>query len=151
MVFKLDWKTQQKMREDAKQFILNPDLSITENKSLSIIEKGDKKFNDVVLCPFCLNSNELGNFYFRKGFRVCPNCSANLKLSTLSEITNLDKFVKFVFNYRFNGFWSKICLDVKPITSETRFKTWNNRLYLLGLSFDFWEKYKNLRGDLEDE
>lgn len=150
MVFILDWKKQQKLIEDAQQFFLNPDLTITKNNHIYTIKQSDITFETVVLCPFCLMSYELGKFSLRKGLRVCPNCGSNLKLTTLSEITDMDKFVKFVFGYRFNGFWNKICLDVPQKTVNTRFNTWNSRLYSLGLSREFWDKYKNMKGDYEE-
>lgn len=143
----VSWKEQQKIIEDVQQCFLNPDLSITKNNRKYARKESNIKFDDVVLCPFCLMSYELSKFALRKGLRVCPNCTSQLKLSTLSEITDLDKFVKFVFGYRFNGFWNKICLDVLQKSHDSRFNEWNNRLYRLGLSREFWDKYKNLKGD----
>lgn len=150
-MFILDWKEQQKIIEDAQQCFLNPDLSIKKNNRNYATKQSNIKFDDIVLCLFCLFSYELNKFALRKGLRICPNCGSQLKLYTLSEINDLDKFVQFVFNYRFNDFWSKICLDVKSITSYTRFNEWNKRLYDLGLSREFWDKYKNLKGDNYDE
>lgn len=147
----VSWKEQQKIIEDLQQCFLKPDLTITKNNYRFAKKQPKVEFDKVVLCPFCLMSYVLDKFVLRKGLRVCPNCGCQLKFSTLSEINDLDRFVKFVFNYRFSGFWSKICLDVKPITDNTRFNTWNNRLYSLGLSRDFWDKYKLLKGDFEED
>lgn len=146
----VSWKEHQKMINDVRQYCLNPDLTITKNKHKFAKEQPDIKYNDVVLCPFCLTSYKLEKFTLRKGFRVCPNCGSKLKLSTLSEITDLDRFIKFVFDYRHSGFWGKICHDVKPITPNTRFNTWTKRLYSLGLSKYFWDEYKRLRGDINE-
>jgi hypothetical protein len=143
----LDWKTQQKIKEDIQQCVLNPDMSITKNTSKLAEKQPNVNFDSVCLCPFCLMSYELGKFALRKGLRVCPNCGSQLKLSTLSEINDLNKFVDFVFGYRFSGFWDKICLDVLAKTTETRFNEWNKRLHALGLSYVFWEKYKTLKGE----
>lgn len=139
------------MKEDIEQYVLNPDLTISKNKSLIAEKQPNMNYNDMVLCPFCLKSFELGTFFIRKGLRVCPNCGSQLKLSTLTELDNLDKFVSFVFNYRLNNFWSKICPDVKPVNSDTRFKEWNKRLSDLGISQEFWDKYKLLKGDIQNE
>lgn len=148
----VSWKEQQKIIEDSKQYILHPDLTITKNPYKSIVEKIDINYEKIVLCPFCLKSYELWKFPLRKGLRICPSCGTALKLSTLANITSLSRFVKFIFDYRFNGFWSKICLDVKPTTPNARFNEWNNRLYKLGINTEFWELYKAMRGDTgEDE
>jgi hypothetical protein len=143
----MDWKEQQKRLEDTQQCFLNPDLTIIKNNHNYAKKESNISFDSIVLCPFCLMSYELDKFALRKGLRVCPNCTCQLKLSSLSEINNLDKFVDFVFGYRFNGFWSKICLDVPAKTTETRFNEWNKRLHSLGLSYAFWERYKALKGD----
>lgn len=145
MVYLVSWKEQQKVIEDAQQYVLNPDLSISVNPYKFAKKESNVKYDSIVLCPFCLTSDRLDKFVLRKGLRVCPCCGSQLKLSTLTGINDINKFVEFVFNYRFNGFWGKICLD-KPV-KETRFPTWNQRLRNLGLSLEFWEKYKAMKGD----
>lgn len=145
----VSWKERQKMLEDSRQYQLNLDLTITKNKSFLAEKQHKINFDDIVLCPFCLTSHELDKFSLRKGLRVCPNCMAKLKLSTLAEINDLDRFVQFVFDYRFSGFWDKICLDIPKKTHDSRFNEWNKRLYGLGLSREFWEQYRSLRGDIE--
>lgn len=146
----VSWKEQQKVIYDAKQYFLNPDLSITKNSFKFAKKEPEIKYDDIVLCPFCLNSHQLARFKLKKGLRVCPDCGSQLKLSTLSDITDLDKFVSFVFGYRFNDFWGKICLDFPAKNKDSRFNEWNRRLWQLGLSKEFWEKYKLLKGDYEE-
>ena len=143
----MDFKKQQQIIEDAEQYFLNPDLSLTKNKHKFIKKQPKAEFDIIVLCPFCLNIHQLGEYPLRKGLRVCPSCTLQLKVSTLTEINDLDRFVKFVFDYRFNGFWNKICFDIEQINRNIRFNEWNKRLYNLGLSKSFWEKYKALKGD----
>lgn len=145
MVFILDWKKQQEIIADIEQCFLNSDLSITKNNFKFAKKEFDKKFDDIVLCSFCLSYYTLDKFPIRKGLRVCPNCSTQLKASTLCDIDNLEKFVKFVFDYRYNGFWSKICLDIPK--KELRFNEWNNRLFKLGISKFFWDNYKRMKGE----
>lgn len=147
----LDWDKQQKVKEDINQTFLNPDLSLSRNKYILAKDEPKLKYNDIVLCPFCLTSNKLSEFLVRKGLRVCSKCGSQLKLSTLAKINNLDRFVKFVFDYRLNGFWDKICLDISATTKDSRFKEWNQRLFNLGISEIFWIKYKVLRGDNDNE
>ena len=143
----MDWKKQQQIKEDINQYVLNPDLSITKNTSKLAKKQFKADFDMMVLCPFCLNIHQLGEYSLWKGLRFCPSCTIQLKISTLTEINDLDRFVKFVYDYHFNGFWDKICLDVLRIDKDSRFKEWNTRLYRLGLSKSFWEKYKTLKGD----
>lgn len=147
MNYLVSWKIQQEAIEDIKQTFLNPDLSISKNKHITARKQNDIKYDDIVLCPFCLMSYELEKFAVRKGLRVCPCCGAKLKLSTLAEINDLHRFVEFVFNYRLNGFWNKVCLDIEQKTPNTRFNMWNTRLKYLGLNYDFWEQYKAMHGD----
>ena len=145
----MDWKEQQRLREDIQQCFLNPDLSIIKNKRDYAKKETNVKFDDIVLCPFCLMSYELNKFALRKGLRICPCCGLQLKLSTLGNIDNLDRFVKFIFDYRFNGFWEKICLDILAKDRNTRFNEWNKRLYGLGFGFgkEFWDNYKRMKGE----
>lgn len=135
------------MIRDVQQYKLNPDLSITKNPFRYAKKQNSLKYYETALCPFCLKSYELSKFFLHKGLRICPNCGSKMKLSTLADITDFNRFVEFIFNYRFNGFWSKICLEVKPITSNTRFNEWNKRLYDLGLNKAFWDRYKELKGE----
>jgi hypothetical protein len=53
---------------------------------------------------------------------------------------NPKQFAKWVFEYRLSGFFSKI-----------NFKEWNQKLWELGVSQEFWEEYKLLRGDTTKE
>lgn len=148
----IEWKKQDEIIRDIQQTFLNPDLSISKNTySFAKKSKSSFNYNYIALCPFCLSSNAIGDYSLRKGFRVCPICGSNMKLSTLTEIQDLKEFVDFVFNYRYSGFWSKICLDVPQTTPNIRFETWNRRLYELGISKEFWEIYRNLRGDSSSE
>lgn len=147
----MNWDKRQKLIEDASQYKLEPDLTITKNKNKNAKTKPNIDFTKIVLCPFCLKFYEYQMFRISKGLRVCPNCNSQMKVSTLAKINNLNDLVHFVFDYRHSGFWDKICLDVKPINENTRFNTWNQRLYELILSKAFWDEYKLLKGESGDE
>lgn len=147
----VSWKDQQKVFFDKQQMMFNNDSTVKMNDFKFAEKEPNIKYHNIVLCPFCLKSNELGKFALKKGLRVCPNCGLSLKLSTLSELDDLDKFVRFVFNYRLNGFWDKICLEVLKKDRDSRFNEWNKRLWQLGLSRGFWDKYRALRGDINEE
>ena len=132
----------EKRQYDAQQMILNSDLSISQNKRKFAKKQYDTNFEEIVMCPFCLESNELGKYRFTHGFRICPYCMAKLKTTTLTEIKDIEKFVKFMFEYRFMGGWDKTYPD---------FETWNKKLYSLGLSHDFWLIYHRLKGDSKED
>jgi len=147
----VSWKKQQEALYDKEQCKLNPDLTISRNDFKFAKKQSKGKFDDIVLCPFCLNPNRLDRFIVKKGLRVCPNCEVNMKTSTLTELDSLDKFTLFIFNYRLNGFWNKVCLDIKQKVRDARFNEWNKRLEELGLNTYFWKRYKDMRGDIEYE
>lgn len=134
----MDYKQVEKAKYDAQQYTLNPDLSIIINQRKYAKKEMEKDFTKIVMCPFCLNTTELWRFKFNGGLRICQNCLNRMRLETLIKISSIEEFAKFVFNYRFSGFWDKIYPD---------FKAWNKKLFELGLSLEFWEEYKKLKGD----
>lgn len=125
---------------------LDRDLNQTKLSSsgcVSNIAKYAKKdlqinFNEMVLCPFCLEWSEWHLFKRTKGFYECIHCHNHMTFKTAYNIRKMNprEFAKWVFDYRMNGFFSKI-----------NFQKWNNNLYEYGLSFEFWQEYKKLRGD----
>lgn len=138
----MDYKKIEKCQYDAQQYILNTDGSIFRNpiKCAKITLKAE--YDTIIMCPFCLSTLKLAEFRFSEGLRVCSHCNNKMRLETLLKINSIEEFAKFVFNYRFNGFWQKI----KP-----SFKQWNKNLYLLGLSKEFWEHYHRLKGDTKKD
>lgn len=140
----MDYKEIEKAERDISQCVLNPDLSISNNPHKYAKKQSNANFATKALCPFCLNCGILAEFRLHKGLRVCPYCGTQLKLETLTELNDIEKFTKFVFNYRFSGFFNKLCGDYK---GDDKFNEWNRRLYILGLSKSFWEKYHLLKGD----
>jgi hypothetical protein len=134
----MDYKDREKAECDIKQCILNPDGSVSKNPRKYAKQIIEKDFTLVVMCPFCLNTTELWRFNFIRGLRRCPNCLNQMRLETLIKIKSLTEFVKFVFNYRLEGFWNKV---------YPSFDEWNKKLYGLHLNREFWEEYKKLKGD----
>ena len=93
------------------------------------------------ICPFCL---ETSNKFIieNKGLIKCPNCSNLMKMKTLlfvKDCSNED-YAKWVFNYRLSGFFKKI-----------NFEKWTAKMHELGMSHEFWEEYKKLKGENEKE
>lgn len=93
------------------------------------------------ICPFCLN--ESNKFIIEnKGLIKCPNCSNLMKIKTLLFIKDCsnEEYARWVFDYRLSGFFKKI-----------NFEQWINQLKTLGMSYEFWGKYKQLKGEYEKE
>ena len=93
------------------------------------------------ICPFCLeNSNKF--IIENKGLIKCPNCSNFMKLKTLLFIKDCSnsEYAQWVFDYRLSGFFKKI-----------NFELWIKKMHELGMSCEFWEKYKELKGESEKE
>lgn len=98
------------------------------------------KYNENLICPFCLNIEIFGHFIKkRKNIFECPHCKNQMLKKTLDKIRkmNMSEFAKWVDDYSLSGFFSKI-----------NFESWNQKLYNLGLSYDFWEEYKRLKEEL---
>jgi len=135
---------QEKVLYDLKQ------TRLTENG----IKKNDFKYvkldiaeelkGKTILCPFCLHYNKFFDYWNnRKDKRLmkCPKCQNLMQIETLQKMTvfTVQQFTKFVYDYRLSRFFDKI-----------DFKNWNNRLYKLNISQEFWDEYKKLRGDYEE-
>lgn len=136
----MDYKTTDKAERDKKQTILSLN-GCSPNPHKYAIKEDESDLDTIVLCPFCLNSNPLWKFDKIFGLRTCPFCKNRMRQETLTKNMSIEEFAKWVFDYRLSGFFGKIYPD---------FKTWNEKLYLLGMSHSFWEKYKQLRGDSKD-
>jgi DNA-directed RNA polymerase subunit RPC12/RpoP len=93
------------------------------------------------ICPFCLNNSN--KFIIEnKGLIKCPNCSNFMRMKTLvfvKDCTN-QEYAKWVYEYRLSGFFKKI-----------NFEQWAKKLKDLGISYEFWEEYKKLKGEYEEE
>ena len=49
----MDYKEIEKRQYDANQMVLNPDLSISQNKLKCAKKQYDTNFEEIVMCPFC--------------------------------------------------------------------------------------------------
>jgi hypothetical protein len=93
------------------------------------------------ICPFCLektNQYKIKN----KGLISCPNCLIDMKLKTLLFIQDCsnEEYAKWVFEYRLSGFFTKLK------SGKNSFENWNKKMKDLGIAYEFWEKYKQLKG-----
>lgn len=93
------------------------------------------------ICPFCL---ETSNKFIieNKGLIKCSNCSNFMRMKTLLFIKDCSnqEYAKWVYEYRLSGFFKKI-----------NFEKWTKKLKDLGIAYEFWEKYKELKGIEEKE
>jgi hypothetical protein len=103
--------------------------------------------DEKVICPFCLTPDKLHVFVIRKKTGVdhhsayCPYCRTLMNLKTVLSVYKMTgaQFAKWVYEYNFGGrnqFFRKV-----------NFNEWKERLKVLGLSYDFWEEYKKLKGE----
>lgn len=100
------------------------------------------------ICPFCLTANPQLKFLLKeKNHYVasCPNCKQNVHFKTLFALMRgtAEDYANFVYGYRLSGFWDKV---------YPNFETWKKNLHNLGFGFstEFWNRYKELKGENED-
>lgn len=141
-----------------KKFLLREDLAHDKEQTV-LTENGispnpnsfaEKKLRfdseQIFICPFCLKTSKFSNFFIKAKncyMAKCPNCKQEVRFKTLFTMLGMTgkEFADFVYPYTKMSFWKKVYPD---------FKTWNNILSELGLAEDFWNRYKDLRGDNEE-
>lgn len=100
--------------------------------------------NEIVMCPFCLFKAQLNRFFVStkkgvsQGMASCPECHNGMRMKTLLAEMDATQYAEFVFGYRISGFWKKC-----------PFEAWKKRLKDIGWSYQFWTRYKALKGDAE--
>lgn len=138
---------EEKARYDKEQTTFDINSSISPNLRNYAVSFPHFDSEKVLICPFCLKPKEYKNFILREENRYmakCPNCKNQVQFKTLFNMLKWTgkEFADFVFPYAKMGFWKK----VYPC-----FHDWKTRLIFLGMSTAFWERYKELRGDYENE
>ena len=126
---------------DKAQTIINPkSKAIVEPRRAGVTTVYDY-VDTTYCCPFCLHEGHLAAFEFKtpKGkisaMAMCPECKYKMRKKTLTESMTPEEYAHFVFFYAQSGFWRKV-----------NFKQFNERLRKLGISYEFWKKYKELKG-----
>lgn len=142
----MDYKEYTKMKQDKQQLKFGLTANLTNNDSFLAIEQYKLNFDSNVICPFCLTITKFDKgFKINKQFYQCLNCKNDMTKKTLSTIINMnpEEFAQWVYSYRLSGFFNKIKPD---------FKTWLNTLETFDNNYSrrFWNKYKELRGDIEE-
>jgi hypothetical protein len=141
------YQREEKARYDKEQFSFSKDGSISPNLRNYAYVSASFDSEQLLICPFCLKPKELKEFVFKESNRFmakCPNCKQQVQFKTLINMLKWTgkEFADFVFPYSKMGFWKK----VYPC-----FHDWKQKLIFLGMSTSFWERYKELRGDYENE
>lgn len=94
------------------------------------------------ICPFCLEKTN--NYIIKnKGLIECPNCLIGMRIKTLlfiQDCTN-QEYARWVYEYRLSGFFGKLK------SGNNSFEKWNNKMHELGISYEFWDEYKKLKGE----
>lgn len=143
---KVKKKAIRKAQYDRKQTILDPTRTtgLKERKpdAQFFYTSPEAKF----MCPFCLYIGMLWRFSVKtkKGYSdkraKCPECGEGMLMRTLRMKVTPEEFADWCYDYG-KGFWSKV----------GNFKQWNERLRKIGWSWEFWAKYKALKGEEPQE
>lgn len=140
-VTRITKKTKNKARWDSKQLVIDPLASIGASERKKQVTTVMEYKITIYYCPFCLYYGQHRDFetLTKKGKPSkkieCPECKVMMLDRTLTEKMNAEQYAEWCFDYSSSGFWRKINFDV-----------WKGRLYKLGMSKKFWDKYKLLKG-----
>ena len=118
---------------------VNPNVVVVAHETLLPLNKQ-------VSCPFCLGLSEFRKFLvstkqgISRSMGKCPLCGQGLYLKTLFTMskTNAKGYAEWVFSYK--GFWKNI-----------NFSQWKGRLQLMGWTREFWDAYKALKSEQQEE
>lgn len=123
------------------QTVLEPNSVKGFKKPLEPTDTKVINTNPVFNCPFCLYIGTLREFYvktkhgYSKKRAKCPDCRNLMRMDTLTRHISVEDYATWVYYYAMSGFWQKCPFD--------KFK---HRLYALGMSRQFWDRYKELKG-----
>ena len=139
---KSKWKRDMKAMDDKHQSMLSPD------SPTGIVMRGHQKTKVEIIrtgtysCPFCLYQGKINKFListkkgFHKGLGQCPECKNKMRFRTLTADWTPEDFAEWCYGYSADGYWQKV-----------PFSKFSDRLYKIGWSKRFWERYKQLKGE----
>lgn len=137
---RVPWKERAKVLDDDKQMELVPD-SIQGIRTHKKTRELKVTFETgIVSCPFCLFAAKIQAFLVssKKGFSYalakCPECKNGMRMDSLTTNWTPTQYAEWCFEYARSGFWQKV-----------PFNKWNDRLRKLGISGEFWARYKELK------
>ena len=138
----------QRIKADESQTVLSHSLKPDQRVTPPKVQVVTEFFNPKYLCPFCLHEGPMSDYEFKtpKGKvskrKRCPECNNSMIERTLTSEMTVKEFASFVFGYSVDGFWKKV-----------NYSKFCERLRKLGISYEFWQEYKKLKGKgvLEEE
>lgn len=139
-------KHQRKTEVDRKQTVLDfsrkAAAAMREEHIITSVYPISMQF----VCPFCLHIDNIYRFkiktkhgYSEKQAK-CPSCEQGMQMRSLTKEMTPEQFADWCYTYGAT-FWKKI----------GNFEEWNKRLRKLGWSYRFWKKYKELKGEFDEE
>ena len=137
------WKREMQAKQDGHQAKWTETGKLTQK----IITKAEiTTITEPVSCPFCLHIGKIGEFListkkgYHKSLGLCPECKNKMQLRSLTAEWTPEQYAEWCFSYSLSGFWQKV-----------PFKKWSDRLYKIGWSYAFWNKYKQLKGESTED
>jgi len=140
------WLREQKAKDDNKQATLNPTTSTGVQLKQPPKPVEFATIDYPVMCPFCLHIGKINEFLintthgYHRGLGKCPECKNGMRLSTLTVEWTPEQYAEFAYPYSTDGFWQKV-----------PFEKWKERLHKIGWAHRFWTRYKQLKGEGEEE
>jgi hypothetical protein len=134
-------RTLQRTKADESQTVLSHSLKPEQRVVPPKVQVITEWLNPTYLCPFCLHEGPMSDYEFKtpKGKvskrKLCPDCNNSMLERTLTTEMTVNEYALFVFNYALSGFWEKV-----------NYSKFCERLRKLGISYEFWKKYKELKG-----
>jgi hypothetical protein len=139
---------QEKAKHDKHQMMFSSGATLKPNPNIVVIAHETLlPLDKEVSCPFCLALVEFRKFLvstktgISRSMGKCPLCGQGMYLKSLTLMANTTArgYAKWVFNYK-GGFWHKI-----------NFSQWKGRLQLIGWTQEFWDEYKALKSEQQEE
>lgn len=139
------YRRQEAAKMDKSQTVFSPE-GLKPNPITRVIKVMDTvlPLMKKVTCPFCLGLSPFRQYLvstkkgISKSVGKCPLCDQGMFLKTLVGMDSwtATQYAGWVQPYSRNGFWKKV-----------NFEVWKRRLQLMGWTQEFWDRYKELKGD----
>jgi len=142
------FKRQERARYDKQQTVLTPSGTAPNPRIYSVTQTMMIAPEKRVTCPFCLGLEQFRRFLvsgekgISRGTVKCPICNMTFRMRSLMNMVKwtATEYADWVFDYSHSGFWNKV-----------NFEVWKKRLYLMGWSSEFWDRYRSLKGEDTNE
>jgi len=128
--------------DDNRQMMLEPTATTGVKRREPPTVVHGTVYTGKFFCPYCLHIDNLSAFRVRikrgwsEKMAKCPECNQRMRITTLAKDMTPEDYADWVFQMALSGFWSRV-----------DFYEWNRRLRLLGWSWRFWNRYKQLKAE----